>query len=65
MARRRNADAPRGGKGKSYTLGLNWYLNDWSRLMLNYIHWDTDNKVGSFQGPDTGNSIGMRAQVVF
>ncbi|UPG84499.1 OprO/OprP family phosphate-selective porin [Luteibacter aegosomatis] len=59
------ADAPRGGKGKSYTLGLNWYLNDWSRLMLNYIHWDTDNKVGSFQGPDTGNSIGMRAQVVF
>jgi len=59
------ADAPRGGKGKSYTLGLNWYLNDWSRLMLNYIHWNTANKVGSFQGPDAGNSVGMRAQVVF
>ncbi|WP_426287633.1 OprO/OprP family phosphate-selective porin [Luteibacter sp. E-22] len=57
--------APRGGTGKSYTLGLNWYLNDWSRLMLNYIHWNTDNKVGSFQGPDSGNSLGVRAQVVF
>ncbi|WP_052697790.1 OprO/OprP family phosphate-selective porin [Luteibacter yeojuensis] len=59
------ADAPRGGKGKSYTLGLNWYLNDWSRLMLNYVHWNTDNKVGSFQGPDAGNTVSMRAQVVF
>ncbi|QWT22322.1 OprO/OprP family phosphate-selective porin [Bacillus sp. NP157] len=59
------ADAPRGGTGKSYTLGMNWYLNDWSRLMLNWVHWNTDNKVGSFQGPDAGNSIGMRAQVVF
>jgi phosphate-selective porin OprO and OprP len=59
------ADAPRGGKGKSYTLGLNWYLNDWSRLMLNWVHWNTDNKVGSFQGPDAGNTVSMRAQVVF
>ena len=59
------ADAPKGGIGKSYTLGVNWYLNDWSRLMLNYVHWTTDNKVGSFQGPDDGNSLAVRAQVVF
>lgn len=59
------ADAPRGGKGKSYTLGVNWYLNDWSRLMMNWVHWNTDNKVGSFQGPDAGNTVSMRAQVVF
>ncbi|HEY9131206.1 MAG TPA: porin [Dyella sp.] len=57
--------APRGGLGQSYTLGLNWYLNDWSRLMFNYIRWHTDNKVGSFQGPDWGNSFGIRTQVVF
>ncbi|PWK92730.1 OprO/OprP family phosphate-selective porin [Fulvimonas soli] len=57
--------APRGGKGISYTLGLNWYFNDWSRLMVNYIRWYTDNKVGSYQGPDWGNSLGVRAQVVF
>lgn len=59
------ADAPRGGTGKSYTVGLNWYLNDWSRLMVNYIHWNTDNQVGSFTAPDAGNSLGIRAQVVF
>jgi len=59
------ADAPRGGIGKSYTLGVNWYLNDWSRLMLNYVHWNTDNQVGSFTGPDAGNSVAVRAQVVF
>jgi len=59
------ADAPRGGKGVSYTAGLNWYLNDWSRLMFDYIRWHTDNKVGSFPGSDWGNSVGVRTQVVF
>jgi len=57
--------APRGGKGISYTLGLNWYLNDWSRVMFNYIRWYTDNKVGSEPGPDWGNSVGVRTQIVF
>lgn len=57
--------APKGGKGLSYTLGLNWYLNDWSRVMLNYIRWYTDNKVGSEKGPDWGNSFGVRTQIVF
>lgn len=58
-------DAPRGGLGQSYTFGVNWYLNDWSRLMFNYVRWHTDNKVGSYQGPDWGNSFGIRTQVVF
>ncbi|HBK45342.1 MAG TPA: porin, partial [Xanthomonadaceae bacterium] len=58
-------DAARGGEGDAWTLGLNWYLNNWARLMLNYVHWKTDNKVGSFQGPDSGNTVGVRAQVVF
>jgi phosphate-selective porin OprO/OprP len=58
-------DAPRGGLGVSYTLGLNWYLNDWSRIMLNYVRWHTDNQVGSYTGPDWGNSVGIRTQVVF
>lgn len=57
--------APRGGKGISYTVGLNWYLNDWSRLMFNYVRWYTENKVGDYQGPDWGNSFGVRTQIVF
>ena len=57
--------APKGGDGRSYTLGVNWYLNDWSRLMLNYVRWYTDNQVGSYKGPDWGNSLGVRAQVTF
>lgn len=58
-------DAARGGEGNAWTLGMNWYLNNWSRLMVNYVHWKTENKVGSFQGPDSGNTVGVRAQVVF
>lgn len=58
-------DAPRGGEGEAWTLGLNWYLNNWSRVMLNYVHWETDNRVGDYQGPDSGNTLGVRTQVVF
>ncbi|WP_341918488.1 OprO/OprP family phosphate-selective porin [Hydrocarboniphaga effusa] len=58
-------DAPNGGDGRSDTVGLNWYINDWSRLMFNYVNWTTDNRVGSYRGFDAGNSFGFRAQVVF
>ncbi|WP_337244699.1 porin [Luteimonas sp. gir] len=58
-------DARRGGEGDAWTLGVNWYLNNWSRLMLNYVHWTTDNQVGSYRGPDSGNTVNVRAQVVF
>ena len=58
-------DVARGGEGTAWTLGVNWYLNNWSRLMLNYVHWKTDNKVGNAQGPDSGNTVGVRAQVSF
>ncbi|MBM7092997.1 hypothetical protein JTP67_31735, partial [Streptomyces sp. S12] len=54
-------DAARGGEGDAWTLGVNWYLNDWSRLMLNYVFWTTDNKVGAFQGADSGRTLGVRA----
>ena len=59
------SDQARGGVGHSYTLGLNWYLNDWARLMVNYVHWETDNQVSSQSGVDDGDSIGVRGQVAF
>lgn len=58
-------DAARGGEGDAWTLGVNWYLNNWSRVMLNYVRWSTDNQVGAYQGPDSGNAINIRTQVVF
>lgn len=58
-------DYSKGGDGSAWTLGVNWYLNDWTRLMFNLVHWKTDNQVGSYKGPDAGNTIGVRAQVAF
>ncbi|RAP59245.1 porin [Oleiagrimonas sp. MCCC 1A03011] len=56
--------APFGGDGQSYTLGVNWYLNDWSRVMFNYIRWHTDNRIGD-TGSDWGHSFGLRTQLMF
>lgn len=58
-------DAARGGEGDSWTLGLNWYLNNWSRVMFNYVRWNTDNQVGTYAGQDAGNTFNIRTQVVF
>jgi phosphate-selective porin OprO/OprP len=58
-------DAPKGSVAHSYTGGINWYLTDWSRVMFEYIDWHTDNAVGNWPGPDSGNTIGLRAQLVF
>jgi len=33
--------------------------------MLNYTLWDTNNRSGDFQGPDDGNTLSARAQVIF
>lgn len=58
-------DAARGGEGDSWTLGLNWYLNNWSRVMFNVVRWNTDNQVGAYAGQDSGNTFNIRTQVVF
>ena len=58
-------DVAKGSVAHSYTYGVNWYLTDWSRLMLEYIDWTTGNRVGAFPGPDSGNTIGLRAQLIF
>ncbi|MCD9029745.1 OprO/OprP family phosphate-selective porin [Luteimonas sp. BDR2-5] len=58
-------DAPYGGDGSAITLGANWHLTGWSKLMLNLIHWKTDNRSGPFAGPDSGNTVTTRMQVSF
>ena len=54
-----------GGRGRSVTVGLNWYLNNWARLMVNYYRWTTDNRSGDFVGRDTGDTVGARASFAF
>lgn len=58
-------DAPLGGYARRMTAGVNWELNTWSRLMLHYVDWITNNQVGAWQGYDAGNSINVRAQLLF
>ena len=53
------------GRGWAATVGANWYLNSFSRLMLNAIRWHTDNRTGDFTGADEGQTVSLRAQVSF
>ncbi|PTQ07488.1 porin [Sphingomonas oleivorans] len=54
-----------GGRGWAATLGTNWYLNPFVRLMVNYIHWDVTSLVPPFIGTDNGDSLSARAQLTF
>lgn len=58
-------DTARGGDGQAITFGVNWYLNDWSRVMVNYQNWKTNNLVGNFKGPDEGDTLSVRGEVAF
>jgi len=52
-----------GGRANDHTLGLNWYLNPYSRLMWNYVH---TNASTANHGPDVPMDIlEMRAQFDF
>lgn len=57
--------APLGGKGSAATLGANWHLNDYARLQLNAIFWQTNNRSGNFLGKDSGQTITSRFAVNF
>lgn len=58
-------DAPLGGQGSATTLGVNWYLNDFTRLMLNGIFWQVDNAAGVNTAKDDGATVTARAQISF
>jgi len=59
------AELPSGGTGHAWTLGTNWYLNDFSRVMFEAIRWQTDNRSGTGPGRDEGTTFNTRLQVAF
>ncbi|WP_409461366.1 OprO/OprP family phosphate-selective porin [Stenotrophomonas maltophilia] len=58
-------ELPTGGTGHAWTIGTNWYLNDYSRVMFEAIRWQTYNRSGSGQGRDEGTTVNTRLQVAF
>ncbi|HBK46196.1 MAG TPA: porin [Xanthomonadaceae bacterium] len=59
------SELPTGGEGHAWTAGLNWYLNDLSRVMLDVVRWQTDNRSGAYLGSDRGYTVNARFQVAF
>jgi len=63
-----------GGTGHASTIGLSWYLNSYTRALIDYSYWQTNNRVPmgvdpsitpGYYGDDSGSTINARAQVVF
>ena len=60
------ADAVRGGEQKIYTLGVNWYLNNNLRFMLDWSHVEVDRlapNAGTYQVP-TGAQVGQNFDII-
>jgi phosphate-selective porin OprO/OprP len=58
-------DAVDGGKQRAYALGLNWYPNDFVRLMLDFDHVDYDKANGSTSsGAALGTPVGAKLDAV-
>ncbi|GBR09636.1 OprO/OprP family phosphate-selective porin [Acetobacter oeni] len=58
-------DIPGGTGAWSATAGVNWYIVNYMRLMLNYTHAHVNNKAGAYPGATGGNIIGARAGITF
>jgi len=58
-------DLPGGGQGSGWTVGTNWYLNDWSRVMLDAVRWRSENRSGAWPGLDRGYTVNLRFQLAF
>jgi phosphate-selective porin OprO/OprP len=57
-----------GGRQTIYTAGLNWYVNNNVRFMLNYLHGDVNRQASSVSAADVGSkfdAVAMRTQVAF
>ncbi|MBB4099362.1 OprO/OprP family phosphate-selective porin [Sphingomonas kyeonggiensis] len=59
------SDSPLAGRGTAATLGVNWYLNNFTRLQLNAIDWTITSPSGTGMASDHGQSLVGRAQIAF
>lgn len=60
-----NTDVASGGLGEEVTLGVNWKLEAWLRLMLDASLWRTRNVAGPYPGTDSGQTVNGRLQLSF
>lgn len=67
-----NSQQFHGGSGHGTSVGLDWYLNDWVRGIMEYTRWHTNNNGNpvyrnpvAFYGGDGGNTVNARIQIAF
>lgn len=58
-------DIPSGGNAWTTTAGVNWYLVNYARLMLNYTYAYVNNRTSQYPGVTGGNIVAMRAGITF
>ncbi|EIZ80551.1 putative phosphate selective porin [Novosphingobium sp. Rr 2-17] len=58
-----NIETP--AQGWAATIGVNWYLNSFTRFQVNAIHWNTENTAGTYVGKDDGQTLSARVGVTF
>jgi phosphate-selective porin OprO/OprP len=55
-----------GNRAESLTLGLNWYLNSYAKVLLNWVHFNGTNTPLDPVGSRTaGDAVGTRLHVDF
>ena len=59
-----NDDVTIGGYVRDHTIGLNWYLNPYTRLMFNYVNSQTTDYPG-VEGVGRADIFEMRCQIDF
>ena len=60
-----NSDAPLGGTGEDLTVGLNWRMESWARLMVNASRWQVENHTVDGRRRDAGDAVLARLQIAF
>lgn len=60
-----SSNIPTGARAWTATVGVNWYLLNFARIMVNYTHADVTNRAGNYIGTNTGNTFSVRSGITF